>query len=185
MTSSRLMTRQLSARIPNLGAQRIERQEAAAAVPLLIAALAVACLIEPAAAQSRTDAIVESAMEHRSEARSGAATAAVLERNMRAFAARDVDALLLSYTDESVIIAQDAVHQGKQQIRAFFEQLLLEFSSPGATLTMQQRRVYGPIAFIAWTAETSLRRYELGTDTLYIENDRILYQTYAFKAVAK
>lgn len=146
--------------------------------------LFVAALLAGCAPQAATDEPAKSAVRQ-NIASSSTSTTAVLDRNTRAFAARDVDGLMENYTDQSVLITQEATYQGKAQIRAFFDQLVAEFDSRETTFTMQQRRVRESIAFIAWTAETPARRYELGTDTFYIANDRILYQTYAFKASVK
>lgn len=151
---------------------------------LLTAVLLAACTADALTAQRRSGEGAESAVKDQTTAPLSASTSAVLDRNMRAFAARDVDALMDSYTDQSVLIAQEAVYQGKAGIRDFFEHLIKEFASPKTTMTMHQRRVHGPVAFIAWTAETPTRRYELGTDTFYIANGRILYQTFAFKAAS-
>jgi ketosteroid isomerase-like protein len=112
-------------------------------------------------------------------------TTAILDRNMKAFATRNVDALMENYADDAVLIAQDAAYRGKAEIRVFFEKLVGEFNSPQTTFALSVKYVNGPIAFIAWTAETPLRRYELGTDTFYVADGRIVYQTYAFKSASK
>ncbi|WP_207308826.1 nuclear transport factor 2 family protein [Marinobacter caseinilyticus] len=110
---------------------------------------------------------------------------AVLDRHLQAFAADDVDAIMADYDDQAVFITPTGVLEGKPQIRALFETLVAEFSSPDATITVHQRYSHGPIAYIVWSADTPAHRYELATDTLYVVDNRIRYQTFAAKSIAK
>jgi hypothetical protein len=114
-----------------------------------------------------------------------ASMTAVLDRNMKAFAKRNVDTLMKNYADDAVLTAQDTAYRGNAEIWVFFEKLIREFNSPQTTFALSVKYINGPIAFIAWTAETPLRRYELGTDTFYIADGQIDYQTYAFKSASK
>lgn len=109
----------------------------------------------------------------------------VLDRHLAAFGSGDVDAIMEDYTDSSVFITPDRVYEGKAEIRALFEQLVEAFSAPEASLAVEQRHVTGPIAYITWSGETADTTYALATDTLYVEDDSILYQTFAAETVAK
>lgn len=114
-----------------------------------------------------------------------APAAAVLERHIAAFARHDVDAIMADYTDASVLITPDGVLEGQAEIRALFKSLVEEFSAPEADVTIHHRFTHGPVAYVTWSAETPARRYELATDTLYVIDDRIHYQTFAAKTSAK
>lgn len=100
--------------------------------------------------------------------------AAVLDRHLAAFTAQDVDAIMDDYTNASVFITPDRVFTGTAEIRNLFEGLVAEFSAPEASLDLIARHSVGPVAYTTWSAETPQNRYTLATDTLYVEDDRIL-----------
>ena len=69
----------------------------------------------------------------------------------------------------------------KQLFEAFFK----EFAKAGASFNLIQRVVDAEVAYIRWSAETADNVYELGTDTFFIRNGKIVAQTLAVKATAK
>ena len=109
----------------------------------------------------------------------GAEANAVLDRHLRAFAAHDVEALMKDYSENAVFVTPSGVLEGKPAIRALFEALVPEFEAPGARLTLERRFAHGPLAYTLWTAETPRHSYTFATDTLYVENGLIRYQTFA------
>lgn len=111
--------------------------------------------------------------------------AAVLDRHLAAFAAHDVEAIMADYTDASVFITPDRVFSGTAEIQTLFEGLVAEFSAPEASLGLIARHAVGPLAYTTWSAETPQNSYTLATDTLYVEDGRILYQTFAAEIVPK
>ncbi len=110
---------------------------------------------------------------------------AVLDRHLQAFGDRNIDAIMADYSDASVFITPQGVLKGKAQIRGLFEGLVKEFSAPEAKVTVQQRDASGPVAYIIWSAETPSNSYRFATDTIFVENDRIRYQTFAAQVMAK
>jgi ketosteroid isomerase-like protein len=110
---------------------------------------------------------------------------AVLDRHLQAFAARDVNAIMKDYNDQSVFITPGGILKGKAEIRTLFESLVREFSSPETTVSIHQRYTQGPVAYIVWSAKTPVNYYELATDTLYVVGNRIRYQTFALKTTAR
>lgn len=114
-----------------------------------------------------------------------AATGAVLDHHLQSFGAGDLKAILSDYTDESIIITPDAVYRGPQQAAPYFEAFFAEFAKPGASFAMKQRTIEGETAFIVWSAETADNVYELGTDTFWIHDGKILTQTYAAHVTPK
>ncbi|MCV0397247.1 MAG: nuclear transport factor 2 family protein [Rhizobiaceae bacterium] len=111
--------------------------------------------------------------------------AAVLDHHVQAFAAGDIEAMLADYTADSVFITPQGILKGPAEIRPLFEAMIEEFSSPGATSTIQERHASGPVAYMIWSAETSQNSYRFATDTIYVVGGRILYQTFAADIVAK
>jgi len=113
------------------------------------------------------------------------ATEEVLNHHLQAFGAGDLKGILEDYTDESVIITPKGVLRSQEEMARFFEALFTEFAKPGASFSMDQQIIAEETAFIAWRAETADNVYELGTDTFWIHDGKILVQTYAAKATPK
>jgi ketosteroid isomerase-like protein len=115
--------------------------------------------------------------------------AAVLDHHVQAFAAGDIEAMLSDYTGDSVFITPQGILNGPAEIRPLFEAMIEamieEFSSPGATSTIQERHASGLVAYMVWSAETPHNSYRFATDTIYVVDGRILYQTFAADIVAK
>ncbi len=109
----------------------------------------------------------------------GAEANAVLDRHLRAFATHDIEALMKDYSENAVFVTPSGVLEGKPAIRALFEALVHEFEAPGARLTLERRLAQGPLAYTLWSAETPEHSYEFATDTLYVEDGLIRYQTFA------
>ncbi len=107
------------------------------------------------------------------------AGAAALDRHLAAFARHDIDAIMADYGEDSVFVAPLGVFEGKSAIRSLFEGLLAEFSAPETTLTLQHRQVVGPLVHVTWSAETPANRYSFATDTLFVVDGLIRWQTFA------
>ncbi len=110
----------------------------------------------------------------------------VLDHHLQAFEAGDLSGILQDYTNDSVMITPDGtVLRGSVQMAPLFEAFIAEFSKPGASFRMGQRVIDGETAYITWSAETADNVYELGTDTFWIHDGKILAQTFAVKATPK
>jgi ketosteroid isomerase-like protein len=110
----------------------------------------------------------------------------VLGHHLQAFGAGDLSGILQDYASESVIITPDgAVLRGPGQAAPLFEAFVAEFSKPGASFSLGQKVIDGETAYITWSAETADNVYELGTDTFWIHDGKILTQTFAVKATPK
>lgn len=57
--------------------------------------------------------------------------------------------------------------------------MIEEFSLPDSSSTIHERHASGPVAYMVWSAETPHNSYRFATDTIYVINSRILYQTSA------
>lgn len=110
-------------------------------------------------------------------------TRAVWEHHIAAWNARDLDAIVADYHDESVVIRNDEVYRGRTEIRAFFAGMFARFDlTTEASLDriIAQRNV----VYITWRAAgrdaagaaISSRQ---GTDTFVISKGRIDVQTIA------
>lgn len=110
----------------------------------------------------------------------------VLDHHLQAFGAGDLSGILQDYTNDSVIMTPDgAVLRGPEQATPLFEAFLAEFAKPGASFSLGQKVIDGETAYITWSAETADNVYELGTDTFWIHDGKILTQTFAVKTTPK
>jgi len=116
---------------------------------------------------------------------SGARTQAIIERHLAAFAAGDIELLLSDYTDDSVLFTADRPLIGPDQIRGFMSRLFAEFAKPGAHFDLRTLHVAAEVGFMVWSATTADNVYELATDTFVVRDDKIAFQSFAGKVVAR
>ncbi|TMT87510.1 nuclear transport factor 2 family protein [Haloterrigena sp. H1] len=103
----------------------------------------------------------------------------VLDHHLTAFGEQDLEAVMEDYTDESVIVTNMGTFRGLEEIEGLFEDLFAEFDHEEATIDMQQETVEDEFAYIVWEAETPENVYEFATDTFYVPEETILFQTFA------
>jgi ketosteroid isomerase-like protein len=113
------------------------------------------------------------------------ATEGILDHHLQAFGAGDLSGILEDYTSESIIITPDGVLRGPEQMASLFEAFFAEFAKPGASFAMRQRVIEGETAYIVWSAETADNVYEMGTDTFWIHDGKIITQTFAAEVKSK
>ena len=105
-------------------------------------------------------------------------TRATLFRHLEAAAAKDLDAILEDYGDESVLYTPDGTFRGLDAIRDFFTRFLanvvtLEFLS---NFKILRQDVEEELAYIVWTVGD---RVPLATDTMIVRNGKFVTQTFA------
>lgn len=97
-------------------------------------------------------------------------------RNHLAAARVGVDAIMQDYTDDSVLIAQDATYHGLAEIRGFFTALLDGLPERFFDVfKLNRQEVMGEWAYILWEARPW---YPLATDTFVVRNGKIRFQTF-------
>jgi hypothetical protein len=102
------------------------------------------------------------------------------ERHIRAWAARDLDAIVADYSHDAVVILNDEIYRGQDEIRALFAKLFQIFEAPAVSgidrIIIEQNTVY-----LLWNIRPN--RPELsnqsffGTDTFFIQSGMIKLQT--------
>ena len=113
------------------------------------------------------------------------ATGKLLERHLKAFGARDMDAMMDAYTDDSVLVIPTGILQGREQIGEYYEALFAEFGKPGTAFNLLERTVVGNVAHIVWSGETADNVYEYTAETFAVEDGKIRHQITAFKTRAR
>ncbi len=109
----------------------------------------------------------------------------VLDHHLTTFAEQDLAGIMADYTDESVVVTNMGTFRGLEEIEGLFEDLFAEFSQEDATIDVDQEIVEDEFAYIVWHGESPANVYEFATDTFYVPDDEILFQTFAGKVVPK
>ncbi|WP_068808720.1 YybH family protein [Thauera phenolivorans] len=108
----------------------------------------------------------------------------VFDRHVAAFNSGDVEAVLNDFDERSVVVTQDGVFEGRERIRALYQELLAEFGvidrgdSPGLSLDALHLR--HEMLFIVWHAESKNHMYPFGTDTFICREGKFERQSIAF-----
>ena len=104
-------------------------------------------------------------------------TQATLTHHLESFGAKDVDAIVSDFGENSVIYTPDGLVKGLSEIREFFTNLMgivtPEFLS---SMKMLRQDIDGEIAYLLWSAGDIV---PLGTDTFIVRDGKIVVQTFA------
>ena len=104
----------------------------------------------------------------------------IIERHLSNFLQdNDLEAVVSDYTDESILITQDATYRGTQDIRAFFDGLIKHFPKQQSSFELDKFVVNDELAYIIWHANTPSLDVPYGTDTFVIKDGKIHQQTFA------
>lgn len=112
-------------------------------------------------------------------------TDTVLDHHLEAFANQDLEETMIDYTEDSVVITNMGVFRGLNEIEELFTGLFDEFSQGGTNLEVDDTITEGDFAYLLWHAETPDNVYEFCTDTFYIPEGTIDFQTFAGKIEPK
>ena len=114
-----------------------------------------------------------------------ASTKDVVGRHLEFFGKGDLKGILSDYAPGAVLFTPDGPLRGADAIRPLFQAMFAEFGKPGAAFSMKQQSVEGDYAYILWTAETADNVYEVGTDTFFVRDGKIVAQSFAGKITPK
>ena len=109
----------------------------------------------------------------------------VFRHHLDAFAAGDVAEILKDYTDDTIVIYNDRVARGLDEIRDFFHFWLESLLPPGCRFDVERLEVADDLLYITWTAESEKWVFELGTNTFLIQDGKVQRQTVAAHVRAK
>ena len=99
------------------------------------------------------------------------ATTAVWNRHVARATARDIDAVLNDFTDESAIVTSDGVIEGKAAIRAFFEAFLAGMTPEAIkSIVVNAETAHGKVMVFNFTVGVAKRTFQ---DTALIEDGKI------------
>lgn len=109
----------------------------------------------------------------------------VLDHHLDAFANQELEEITVDYTEDSTVVTNLGVFRGLAEIEELFADLFDEFSQEGATIEVDDTIVENEFAYLLWNAETPDNVYEFCTDTFYIPDETIEFQTFAGKVEPK
>jgi hypothetical protein len=134
-------------------------------VILLATALAFGCEV-------KTNAVVSTAPSEEK-------TKEVLDHHWTAFQANDLEATMVDYTEESVLITPDKTYKGLTEIRENFVFAFSLFPKDSTTFQLDKQIVNQDVGYIIWQATSPKVKITFGTDTFIIRDGKIVRQTYA------
>lgn len=104
----------------------------------------------------------------------------VLQHHMKAFTAGDIQAILVDYADDAMIVTANETFEGLAEIRRCFTQLFADVFPPGRSeLKLSKQVVEGKIAFILWSGTAPHLNVPFATDTFILRDGKIVVQTFA------
>lgn len=112
-------------------------------------------------------------------------TNAVLDHHLEAFGSQDMEEIMADYEEDSVVVTNLGVYRGLDEIRELFEGLFEEFSQEGATIEVDDTIHEEDFAYLLWHGDTPVSVYEFCTDTFYVPNETIEFQSFAGKIEEK
>ncbi len=108
----------------------------------------------------------------------------VLMHHLTAFGNNDLEEILKDYTPASELLTPNGPLKGLDAIKGFFEEYFAAIPT-GSAFEMKQLTVTGNVAYVAWTSESATFKFPMGTDTFFIEDDKIIFHTVADYRISK
>ena len=104
-------------------------------------------------------------------------TAEVWDHHIAAWEARDLDAIASDYSETSVLVINNQVYVGPEQIKPVFARLFEIFDA--GTNAVDEPLLIDRLVYITWHFQPEGAPVHHGTDSFVIENGKIVYQTIA------
>ena len=103
-------------------------------------------------------------------------TQTVIEHHLKALD-ENIEAIMIDYTEDSVLITPDATLRGLTEIQTFFT-ALVEWIPEGFwdSFTIKHQEFVDEVGYILWEADPW---FPFSTDTFVVRNGIILFQTVA------
>ncbi len=103
----------------------------------------------------------------------------VLGHHLEMFGENDLDGIMEDYADDAILILQDGVLRGTDEIREMYSELLPEFDDESVEFELHEQIVEDEYAYITWHAKTPENVYEFASDTFVVRDGKIAAQTLA------
>ena len=103
----------------------------------------------------------------------------IIMHHLASFQDNNLEAVITDYTNESVLITQEATYNGPAEIKEFFAALMIHFPKQRCSFELDKVVVNNELVYIVWHANTPSLEVPLGTDTFIIKEGKIYQQTFA------
>jgi ketosteroid isomerase-like protein len=103
----------------------------------------------------------------------------IIMHHLGSFQDNDLEAVIADYTNESMLITQDATYKGPEEIKGFFAALMIHFPKQQSNFELDKLVVNNELVYIVWHANTPSLDVALGTDTFIVRDGKIYQQTFA------
>jgi len=111
-------------------------------------------------------------------------TGDILTHHLTAFGNNDIEEILKDYTEQSELLTPNGPLKGLTPIRQFFADYFAVIPT-GSTFQLNQLTVTGNVAYVAWASESDVAKIPMGTDSFFLEGDKILFHTVADYRIIK
>lgn len=102
----------------------------------------------------------------------------IIMNHLGSFQNLDLEAVVSDYTNESVLITQEATYTGTEELKSFFSNLMTHFPKQKSSFELDKMVVVDTMGYIVWHANTPSLEVFLGTDTFVIKDGKIHQQTF-------
>jgi ketosteroid isomerase-like protein len=108
-------------------------------------------------------------------------TESVVRKHLQAFIEqKGVAAILTDYDDDARFYSGAKIYRGKREINDFFVQFMSALPVGAVDrFTLKSLQIDGNLAYITWNVGDDI---PLGTDTFFVDNGKIVSQTFAMYA---
>ena len=109
----------------------------------------------------------------------------VVDHHIKAFGEGDLNGILSDYDPMAILFTPNGPLEGVDAIGQLFKGLLEEFAKPVSSFKLTLQSIKGDYGYILWTAETADNIYDLVTDTFFVQDGKIIAQSFAAKIFPK
>jgi ketosteroid isomerase-like protein len=107
-------------------------------------------------------------------------TERTLRHHLKAFGAGDLEAIMVDYADDALLITADDTFRGHEQIRNFFAGIFGKVFPQGwSSIKVTRQVVEGDLAYITWSGTSAAIKVPFATDTFLHRDGKIIAQTFA------
>jgi len=103
----------------------------------------------------------------------------IIMHHLGSFQDNDLEAVVSDYTNESILVTQDATYKGPEEIKGFFATLMNHFPKQKSHFELDKVVVNNDLVYIVWHANTPSLEVSFGTDTFIVRAGKIYQQTFA------
>jgi len=104
-------------------------------------------------------------------------TREVWAHHIEAWDANDLDAIMSDYSEDSILILNNTVKKGIQEVRTVFDNLFKLFSDGNNIIDPEV--IEGEVVYITWNFTPTGDSSYFGSDSFVVQNRIITYQTIA------